>query len=147
VADRRLLNLCTSNIPSSRAYAGAMDWNCRGGSDAGALGSLPCAMLNPRQVLEQVGQTSPRTQNPIQSQTLLSSAANDGQRARSGVARQPLPLLPELVSIRTRRLSRPIARRSRGQCEVVVELKPPIVSFPFGFAASAVGRRVKAEAA
>ena len=65
--DRRLLDLLKIKHPIVQApMAGAMDWELAAAvSQAGGLGSLPCAMLAPQQVREQVGRIRDRTQKPI----------------------------------------------------------------------------------
>ena len=44
--------------------AGAMDWELAVAA-AGALGSLPCAMLNANQVREQMAKIRARTKKPV----------------------------------------------------------------------------------
>ena len=54
--DRRLLELFRIELPIVQApVAGAMDWElAAAAAETGALGSLPCAMLNADQVREQM---------------------------------------------------------------------------------------------
>src|SRR5438067_13455060 len=65
--DRRLLELFKIELPIVQApVAGAMDCELTiAAAQAGALGSLPCAMLNADQVREQMGRIRARTRNPI----------------------------------------------------------------------------------
>jgi nitronate monooxygenase len=65
--DRRLIELLDIELPIVQApMAGAMDWELvTGAAQAGALGSLPCAMLNADQVREQMGKIRTRTSKPI----------------------------------------------------------------------------------
>jgi nitronate monooxygenase len=65
--DRRLIALFNIEIPIVQApMAGAMDWElAAAAAEAGALGSLPCAMLNTQQVREQMGKIRARTKKPI----------------------------------------------------------------------------------
>jgi nitronate monooxygenase len=65
--DRRLLDLLKIEHPIVQApMAGAMDWSLPAeAAAAGALGSLPCAMLNADQVREQMAKIRARTRNPI----------------------------------------------------------------------------------
>jgi nitronate monooxygenase len=61
--DRRLLELFNIELPIVQApVAGAMDWElAAAAAEAGAVGSLPCAMLNSNQVREQ---SAPARTNP-----------------------------------------------------------------------------------
>ena len=65
--DRRLLELFGIEVPIVQApMAGAMDWElAAAAAQAGALGSLPCAMLDADQVREQTGKIRARTTKPI----------------------------------------------------------------------------------
>src|SRR5258708_17457867 len=65
--DRRLIELFDIELPIVQApIAGAMDWElAAAAAEAGALGSLPCAMLNADQVREQMGKIRGRTKKPI----------------------------------------------------------------------------------
>ncbi len=65
--DRRLIELLDIELPIVQApMAGAMDWELvAAAAQAGALGSLPCAMLSADQVREQMGKIRARTNKPI----------------------------------------------------------------------------------
>ncbi len=65
--DRRLIELLRIELPIVQApMAGAMDFElAAAAAEAGALGSLPCAMLNAAQVREQIGEVRARTKKPI----------------------------------------------------------------------------------
>jgi len=65
--DRRLLELFNIELPIVQApVAGAMDWELAvAAAKAGALASLPCAMLNPDQVREQMAKIRARTKKPV----------------------------------------------------------------------------------
>ena len=65
--DRRLLDLLGLEVPIVQApMAGAMDWELVAAvSAAGGLGSLPCAMLAPMQVMEQVEKIRAATPRPF----------------------------------------------------------------------------------
>jgi len=65
--NRRLIELFKIEVPIVQApMAGAMDWElAAAAAQAGALGSLPCAMLNADQLREQMGQIRARTTKPI----------------------------------------------------------------------------------
>lgn len=65
--DRRLLESLNIDHPIVQApMAGAMDWELVAAvAEAGGLGSLPCAMLTPQQLIEQVDKIRSRTRRPI----------------------------------------------------------------------------------
>ena len=64
--NRRLIELLKIEFPIVQApVAGAMDWELAAeAAEAGALGSLPCAMLNADQIREQMGKIRARTKKP-----------------------------------------------------------------------------------
>src|SRR5438132_14177702 len=65
--DRRLIELFKIEIPIVLApMAGAMDWElAAAAAEAGALGSLPCAMLNAAQIRELMAKIRAHTKKPI----------------------------------------------------------------------------------
>jgi len=65
--NRRLIELFGIELPIVQApIAGAMDWELAAATaEAGALGSLPCAMLNAEQIRDQMAKIRARTRNPI----------------------------------------------------------------------------------
>ena len=65
--DRRLIELFKIELPIVQApMAGAIDWElAAAAAEAGALGSLPCAMLNAQQIREQMGKIRARTKKPV----------------------------------------------------------------------------------
>ena len=65
--DRRLIELFKIELPIVQApMAGAIDWELiAAAAEAGALGSLPCAMLNAQQIREQMGKIRAHTKKPV----------------------------------------------------------------------------------
>src|SRR5215475_10013464 len=65
--DRRVIELFKIELPIVQApVAGAMDWElAAAAAQAGALGSLPCAMFNADQVREQMARIRASTRKPI----------------------------------------------------------------------------------
>src|SRR5689334_14570552 len=65
--DRRLLELFGIDHPILLApMAGAMDFALAAAvAEAGGLGSLPCAMLSPQQLREQIAQFRARVAKPV----------------------------------------------------------------------------------
>ncbi|SRR6266700_800675 len=144
--DRRLLDLLNIQHPIVQApMAGAMDWELVAAvADAGALGSLPCAMLNPRQVIEQVGQIRGRTQNPI-NLNFFCHRPPTMDNAREAAWRDRLaPYYNELGLDPNTPVSAPNRTPfDAAMCEIVVELKPAVVSFHFGLPEAQLIARVK----
>jgi nitronate monooxygenase len=144
--DRRLLDLLKIEHPIVQApMAGAMDWELvAAASEAGALGSLPCAMLTPDQLRDQIRRIRARTQKPINvnffchANPTLNNAREAGWRDRLAPYYRELgidPAAPIPSSMR--------AAFDAAFCEVVVELRPPVVSFHFGLPEAALMERVK----
>src|SRR5256885_11441846 len=65
--DRRLIDLFRIELPIVQApVAGAMDWElAAAAAEAGALGSLPRAMLHANQVREQMAEIRAHTKKPL----------------------------------------------------------------------------------
>src|SRR5437899_2974935 len=125
--DRRILDLFKIEHPIVQApVAGAMDWALAAeAAAAGALGSLPCAMLNAGQVLEQMAKIRARTRNPINlnffchSPPVLNNAREAGWRERLAPYYRELAIDP----------AAPIPSSNRAafdaiMCEIVEETKP-----------------------
>jgi nitronate monooxygenase len=144
--DRRLIDLLGIEHPIVQApMAGAMDWELVAAvTEAGALGSLPCAMLNPAQLSEQVEKIRARTAKPINvnffchANPVLNNAREASWRERLSPYYRELgidPAAPVPSSMR--------APFDAAFCDVVVELKPAVVSFHFGLPEAALVDRVK----
>jgi nitronate monooxygenase len=145
--DRRLIDLFKIELPIVQApMAGAMDWELAAEvAVAGALGSLPCAMLNAGQAREQMQKIRARTRNPINlsffchAQPVLNNAREARWRERLAPYYQELAIDP----------AAPIASSSRtafdaAMCEAVEDLRPEVVSFHFGFPQPRLLDRLKA---
>jgi nitronate monooxygenase len=145
--DRRLLDLFGIDLPILLApMAGAMDFELTVAiAQAGGLGSLPCGMLSPDQVRDQMGQVRARTDSRINlgffchQQPELNNARESGWRERLAPYYRELgvdPALPVPSSMR-----RPF---DEDFCAVVEETRPGVVSFHFGLPEAGLLRRVKA---
>jgi nitronate monooxygenase len=144
--DRRLLDLFGIELPIVLApMAGAMDWELAAeAAEGGALGSLPCAMLSPATLREQLSKIRERTRKPINvnffchTPPALSNAREHAWRERLQPYYRELGIDP----------SAPVPSSNRAPfdaefCAVVEELKPRVVSFHFGLPEPALVRRVK----
>jgi nitronate monooxygenase len=145
--DRRLIDLFRIELPIVQApIAGAMDWElAAAAAEAGALGSLPCAMLNADQVREQMGKIRGRTKKPINlnffchTPPVLSNAREARWRERLVPYYRELGIDP----------AAPVPSSNRTafdaiMCDVVEETKPEVVSFHFGLPEPQLLQRVKA---
>jgi nitronate monooxygenase len=145
--DRRLLELFNIELPIVQApVAGAMDWELAvAAAEAGALASLPCAMLNPDQVREQMAKIRARTKKPVNLNffchppPVLNNAREARWRERLAPYYRELaidPAAPVPSSIR--------AAFNSVMCDVVEETKPDVVSFHFGLPEPGLLQRLKA---
>ena len=144
--DRRLLELLNIEHPIVQApMAGAMDWELTAAvSEAGGLGSLPCAMLNPGQVREQVEKIRGRTRKPININFFchkpprVDNARQAAWRDRLAPYYRELGLDPNAAAAAAGR-----APFDAEMCDVLVALKPRVASFHFGLPAAPLLDRVK----
>ncbi len=145
--DRRLIELFGIELPIVQApMAGAMDWELAAAvAQAGALGSLPCAMLNAGEIREQVGKYRARTSKPLNlnffchQPPVLDNQREAHWRDRLAPYYRELAIDP----------AAPVPSSSRtafdpAMCEVVEELRPQVVSFHFGLPGPDLIARVKA---
>ena len=144
--DRRLLELFKIELPIVQApVAGAMDCELTiAAAQAGALGSLPCAMLNADQVREQMGKIRARTSAPINLNFFCHRppALNNAREARWRDKLAPYyrelaidPAAPVPSSNRT--------AFDAAMCDAVEETKPAVVSFHFGLPEERLLQRLK----
>lgn len=116
-----------------------------GAMQGGALGSLPCALLTPEQVVDQVGQVRATASGPINLNFFCHTMPKDFDQAAwlallqpyyreydSGPPHEPPPLR---------------APFSEAMCEVVEQLRPEIVSFHFGLPSPRLINRIRASSA
>jgi nitronate monooxygenase len=144
--DRRLIDLFKIDIPIIQApMAGATDWALAASvSSAGGLGSLPCTMLNPDQIHEQVGKFRGQTQKPINlnflchATAVLNNARELAWRERLAPYYREMAIDPAVIPTTN------FLPFEAGRCAAVVELKPEVVSFHFGLPEQALLDRVKA---
>lgn len=145
--DNRLIDLFEIEHPIILApMAGAMDADLAAEvSAAGALGSLPCAMLTPTQLRDQFAQIRATTDKPV-NLNFFCHAPPVPNNAREATWRNTLRPYYDELGIDP---SAPVPTSNRAPfdtafCEVIEELKPQVVSFHFGLPAEGLLRRVKA---
>jgi nitronate monooxygenase len=144
--DRRLIDLLDIEHPIVQApMAGAMDWELTAAAcEAGALGSLPCAMLDADQVRDQVGKIRSRTNKPFNLGFFCHRPPQDDGSAEAAWRTRLAPYYAELgldpqapVNVAVRRpFDTPM-------CDTVVALGPAVVSFHFGLPDTALVERIK----
>jgi nitronate monooxygenase len=145
--DRRLIELFEIELPIVQApMAGAMDFELVvAAAEAGALGSLPCAMLDAAQTREQMSKIRTRTKKPINlnffchKQPALNNAREARWRDRLAPYYRELGIDPAAPVPSSNRTAFDAA-----MCEVVEETRPQVVSFHFGLPDERLMARVKA---
>jgi nitronate monooxygenase len=144
--DRRLLDLFNIQHPIVLApMAGAMDWELAAEvAEAGALGSLPCAMLTPETLRQQFARLRERTDRPV-ALGFFCHKPPVPNNAREAAWRDKLRPYYEELAVDP---SQPVPSSNRapfddGFCKIVEELKPQAVSFHFGLPDASLLRRIK----
>jgi nitronate monooxygenase len=145
--DRRLIELFKIEHPILLApMAGAMDHELAAAvAEGGGLGSLPCAMLTPDKLRDEVGKFRARTGRPL-NVNFFCHTPPVPNNAREAAWRERLkPYYAELAIDP----AAPVPSSNRAPfdsafCDAVEELKPAVVSFHFGLPEAALLRRVKA---
>jgi nitronate monooxygenase len=144
--DRRVLDLFEIEHPILLApMAGAMDFELAATvAQAGALASLPCAMLNPDQVRDQIAKFRARSRAKINlgffchTPPELNNAREMRWRERLAPYYRELGVDPATPVPSSMRMPFDAAF-----CAVVEETKPGVVSFHFGLPEPALFRRVQ----
>ncbi len=117
-------------------------------AESGGLGSLPCAMLSPEQMRNEIGIIRQRTSRPINLNFFCHTPpSEDAQRIRAwkqrlGAYFTELGLDPEAEPAGVNR-----APFNDAACDVVEEFKPEVVSFHFGLPNRNLVDRVRATGA
>jgi nitronate monooxygenase len=145
--DRRITKLFGIEYPILLSpMAGAMDWELAAAvSEAGGLGSIPCAMLSLEKAREQISAFRARTKKPLNvnffchEQPAPSNAREAAWRERLKSYYQEFGLDPNASVPAPLR-----APFNDAFCELMEDLKPEVVSFHFGLPASGLLERVKA---
>ncbi len=145
--NRRLIELFKIEHPILLApMAGAMDFELAAAvAEGGGLGALPCAMLTPDRLRDEVGKYRARTSKPV-NVNFFCHTPPVPNNAREAAWRDRLkPYYAELAIDP----AAPIPSSNRAPfdaafCAVVEELRPEVVSFHFGLPEAALMKRVKA---
>jgi nitronate monooxygenase len=144
--DRRFLDLVGIELPIIGApMAGAMDAELVVAvSEAGGLGSLPSAMLGPQQLRDQVEKIRARTPKPINLNFFCHTPPTPNNAREAGWRDRLKPYYEELGLDP----AAPVPASNRAPfdaalCDVVMEVRPKVVSFHFGLPDAALLKRVK----
>ena len=144
--DRRLMDLIGTELPIIQAPMAGANGSAMvmAVSEAGGLGSLPCAMLDAAKMRAEIGIIRQRTSKPFNVNFFCHTPpAPNPERDAAWKARLrtfyvELDLDPDAPT--------PAASRApfdAAMCEIVEDLKPEVVSFHFGLPAPALLARVK----
>jgi nitronate monooxygenase len=145
--DRRLLDLLGIELPIIQAPMAGANGSAMAiaVSEAGGLGSLPCAMLDAAKVRAEIGVIRQRTAKPINVNFFCHAPPQfDPQRDAAWRARLKAYYVELGLDADA---SAPAVNRApfdAATCEIVEDLKPEVVSFHFGLPAPALLERVKA---
>ena len=112
-------------------------------SEAGGLGSYPCALLPPAEVREEVGKIRARTRKPINLNFFCHDAALRDEAIEDAWRKRLAHYYAELGVEIPSSPARALAPFGGEMCDVVVELKPEVVSFHFGLPDALLVRRLK----
>jgi nitronate monooxygenase len=144
--DRRLLALLQTEHPIIQApMAGAQDFELvAAASEAGALGSLPCAMLSAEQMHDQVGKIRDRTSKPFNLNFFCHTPPRP-DNAREAAWRDRLAPYYSQLGLDPNAPVKAAARApfDTALCDAVVALQPKVASFHFGLPEPALLDRVK----
>jgi nitronate monooxygenase len=145
--DRKLLDLVGIELPIVQAPMAGANGSAMAiaASEAGGLGSLPCAMLDAAKVRAEIGVIRQQTAKPVNvnffchTPTEPDPEREAAWRARLSAYYTELGLDPSAAAPAVNR-----APFDEAMCEIVEDLKPEVVSFHFGLPAPDLTSRVKA---
>jgi nitronate monooxygenase len=145
--DRRFAALLGSRHPillAPMAGAGGVDL-AAGAIEGGAVGSLPCAMLMPEEVRDQVSQLRARAAGPVNLNFFCHPMPTEGDDRAWRALLEPFYERCEVAGAEeTGPVRRPF---DPAMCEAVEAVRPELVSFHFGLPEDALLDRVRATGA
>ncbi len=145
--DRRLLELFDIELPIIQAPMAGANGSAMAiaVSEAGGLGSLPCAMLDAPKVRAALGVIRQRTARPINVNFFCHTPPRpDAQRDTAWKARLSAYYAELGVDPGAEAPSVNRSPFDEAMCEVMEEFRPQVVSFHFGLPTAALVKRVKA---
>jgi len=144
--DRRFLDLVGIEIPIAQApMAGSVSSEMViAVSEAGGLGSLPCALLNAEQIRTELGIIRQRTARPINVNFFCHAPPQRDGRREAAWKERLTPYYAELGIDPDAQPSGPARTPfDEAMCDAVLEFRPEVVSFHFGLPDQRLLRRVK----
>jgi nitronate monooxygenase len=144
--DRRFIDLVgckTPIIQAPMAGAGGVEL-CVAAIEGGALGSLPCALLSPEQVRQQVAEVRSRANGPLNLNFFCHRMPEPVDDREWRALLEPYYEEYAVVPTRAGALRLPFDEE---MCRVVEKLRPEVVSFHFGLPEQALLQRVMAAGA
>jgi nitronate monooxygenase len=145
-SDRRFLDLVGTEHPivqAPMAGAGGIDL-CVAAIEGGALGSLPCGMLSPEQVREQVAEVRSRTDRPFALNFFCHRMPEGADDSAWRALLQPYCEEFGAAPGNGGAMRLPF---DSAMADVIEEVRPPVVSFHFGLPDEPPLARVKAAGA
>ncbi len=144
--DRRLIDLINTEHPIIQAPMAGANGSAMviAAAEAGALGSLPCAMLDAETLRAEIGIIRQQTSKPTNLNFFCHTPA-EADPARESAWRKTLSPYYDEFGL-DQDTTAPAASRSpfdEIMCEIVEETKPEVVSFHFGLPAEKLLNRVK----
>ena len=145
--DRRLLDLIGIEVPIIQAPLAGANGSAMAiaASQAGGLGSLPCAMLDADTVRAKIGVIRQQTKKPLNVNFFCHTPPKPDPERQAAWKRRLADYYAELGLDAS--ASAPAVNRApfdEAMCEIVEDLKPEVVSFHFGLPARTLFGRVKA---
>lgn len=148
--DRRITDLLGIELPIIQAPMAGVQGSelVIAVSEAGGLGSLPCAMLSPEQMRTELGIIRQRTARPINVNFFCHTPPEADAEREAAWKRRLAPYYAEL-GLDPAALVKSANRApfSAELCEVVEEFRPEVVSFHFGLPPKPLLDRVRATGA
>ncbi|MDF2368546.1 nitronate monooxygenase family protein [Sneathiella sp.] len=148
--DERLLDLLQIEVPIIQAPMAGANGSALAisVSEAGGLGSLPCAMLSEDQIRAEAGVIRQQTTNPFGMNFFCHTAVAPTPEQQAEWSAQLAPFYTEYGLDPSDVAPAPIRRAfDEGMCALVEDIKPKVVSFHFGLPDASLLARVKAAGA
>lgn len=144
--NRRLLDLLKIELPIVQAPMGGHTSSDMpvAVSNAGGLGSFPCALMTPAQIREEVGRMRTRTGKPINLNFFCHPIPTRDATLESAWRQRLAPYYEELMVEPPLPPAVALAPFGAEMCDLAVELRPAVVSFQFGLPAQMLIDRLKA---
>ena len=144
--NRELLDLIGIDLPIIQAPLAGANGSAMAiaACEAGALGSLPCGMLDGNKVRAEIGVIRQQTTKPINVNFFCHTPPEPAPEREAAWRARLGPYYSELGLDPSASAPAPIrAPFDEAMCEIVEDLKPEVVSFHFGLPAPALLARVK----